>query len=96
MYNRYRVRSICALSCGRYREVLEDHFAPPLSFIPFMRSREVWPMGGLFRRRPAVVVVVRTYLQAVGGSRGKGRLIGHGWGQWAGRQKKALKRLPHL
>lgn len=52
-------------------------------------------MGDISRRRPVAAVVMGTNFQAAEGSRDKGRLIGHGWGQQAGR-RKLLKRLPHL
>lgn len=45
------------------------------------------PRAGVARRRPAEAVVVGIGLQAAGGSRGKLRLTGHGWGQQAGRRR---------
>lgn len=48
-------------------------------------------MVGVARQRLAAAVAVGTDLQAAGGSKGKRRLTGCGWGRWAGRQKEAFK-----
>lgn len=85
MYQQVQGKKHIALLWWRAHRHSGESLTPDLGC--FLRSGGALPRAGVARRRPAEAVVVGISLQAAGGSRGKLRLTGHGWGRQAGRRR---------